>query len=972
MSNGEKAPRKEPDKRREPVFSSWLEGALMATRGLAGADRVRSDLGRIEIEISKLADRVRKRKIGLVGEFMQSLGLYIRLMTVREKLVSGEERDKLRERKEKYEIVVDWVEEREVDTGAKKDAVENALGSVVGENEALLKEEGKLDEGYEERIDLFVDDAQEQMENARQSVEEVVVDDEKLKRKKKSAKKSDKDGIENILRRMRPGSKACKEYDERSLEIEALDIEEGEKWILRAKLLNELKGKYPELDEDSEGAAGRSFGGREKPLKVVVADLQNWIENPDEAEKHFEQFFQQAYARPGSNFRETMTFEDHIKLADFFKTFTNDKAIRIVAESLEIGVSELQEIVRKRLNWFSKSYQVRTRLFDAFVGIEGGHVKPVDLAKMMASLTSEQFEFLFGSDEETGRMDKMGVGMVSRLYESAFLEYLDKDDKNVVRWKEVVVRPEGGELASSVVDEEVRDMLVATLKSRGEEWDEWKVNRALILGKSFSLANLRLQEIVAKERFPRFEEDDWWGKTMESPPYEDYVRVLNPLEHFSGKYWTGGPAGAMLYFTIKGGFGEFRNAEEFVKAWKSQEVSIDDDFFVHLNNLLGIGGFGSSGWRLNASVEDFLYKYSGKEQLLGVNVRLHLRVNKKDTQKAGVWNDALWMNPMLYMHEADYLKRQGFSSRTKSKGLWGKVYAAAGLSEKKSIERARRNLKLVQEHSLGRVNVSEEFEEGWFLDVEKREDFLDFNVIEDDGEKEQAMRLAKGIRTVAGSEKLTEFLLKADKDNVTGFRMTKGMTDVRWDLLDYSNMGHVGWQRRIRDFASASEAQHGLAKFFNGYGSYKTAEDMAHAFHELVYTPIEGFDGDKAAFVGEWFAEAMMRFHDVRTGKYLPWPIEPIYNYFKRNSVAEHVYGEGAMAWAAIDHKHFIETMRLNGNFAEKGKEVEERLLKRLKATKKHLAAELLIRYGPLGVVMFSWILIKEVYEQIQKDLEET
>lgn len=924
--------------------------------------------------------------------------------------------------------------------------------------------EKKADRHFEERLKKVADKAEELVEKKKveSTTTKASTDDEEavppedssddaVKKKADEARRRVKASEANSFRNKNEVNKVMQDYldecKEKGVEPDPQEIQN-----------RIMSGLY----EAKNGMSKREYENILKENGGQLTDAQRIaiLMSDEDAEFQFEKFFRRAYAQQSENFYKTLSFRDQIDLIDFFDTFTSEKAIRAAVEKFNANpdnkvkatFESMQKESRLRLNRFSKEYVARANLFNGHMGIENGWIQPADFYKAMGPMTSELWGYIFPEG------DSAKASFALSLYENTFTGSLDL--KNRVEWEDVGVNRVGGGKAESKFDEKIRGQFESFTREEVKKklgfkgklsteqeksltaemqkfWPDWKITKALALAKSFFIVNLRAPEIVAKGTFDR-------DNQFVSQPYEDYTRALDNYEWFGQKYWVGGGAGIMLYYLFgsrEDENGKKRSMSDMYTAWRSGEIRKDAEYMKNMRNIFGIGGhMTETGWRGPRMAEDILTQHTNLAPLLGINIRLQgMRLQMPDHLKHGgghghenpakktweenkrkeIWTDALWMNPMAVIHEAQTL--YGYSVDYAG-GLWKKVYDKMGVGEKEVIQ-AREDLSFVQATSLAMVDVSRENMAG-FPPI-KKEDFLNFNLIEDEGRRKNAEKLFASIRSVA-EEKIQ---WQVDRDGVKRKDVTQGkaydgvidflskrsgeylkqglsQNDVRQDLLAWEKTGHVGWVRRLRDFSGAVGIQHTLPKFFDQYGMFRNPVEIAAYLTKEVLPNMRSYDGDKSALFAEKLSMAICEFHqEPKSWRYLPQPIPVILDYAPKfyqeshdvlmdsklipqfvkdkvlnskllkprglaDNMSEEVLGEEGMIWSSASKRDFINHMRLYQAYGggHAAHEIESRLFKNTSSRLSDVAKEAFAKYWLFGVGVFGGALIKELVNMIEQD----
>lgn len=723
--------------------------------------------------------------------------------------------------------------------------------------------------------------------------------------------------------------------------------------------------------------------------------------NFEKIDELFNSFFATADTIPHMRFYEVLTTQERSRLNDFFA-----ELIRQSREEKKWTTQEVQHLV----NRYSQEYVMRNLLHDAVYIVERGGGKPEQLKQFMALYTSELHNFLFKAP---------GAPEAARLWEKTFYRLLDED--GYVDYSRVCLNPEeAGRGALSEVEEWVyeglKESLRLGLKDKLREgisdeefeeefkdnWPEWKIRRAMALGKGHGIVTMRLVEIAAKGRLPP--EDPEAAERMPSQWADNFVRTIDATEHLLEKFGIGGPALAILYTVIEGKPGNWRTTKELFDSLRTLEDP-ENKRIVDLYNLFKAGGpTTNSTWRgimisKDISPEDLekqgtLYRLLVGAERAEKEFREHLKSQGKTKKqieeaiekwkemekgkegglfeyKKEVWQQALERNPLQVLREyatLDYGREAEIRDRVLKKFLektdqQDKFDQIKFSDTSDKVRKARKDFldPIFQEIDLGQERV-----------VEKQADSIDNEL------SETAQKWVKSIREVLdereeeGSNegrKAVEILAATSE-----FRAGLGTDDVDWTLFDFSKTGPSGFiDRRSRDLASAQAAGEGLGEFLDNFARYRNEKEMARFLDDLVFKHVRDYNRDTSSDLAELFYEGICRFNSADTGsKLLPEPFYSLHDMWRVNSPAEAWLGNDAPAWWAWDKREFFNAMRATGSFQGKGiedfKKIEKRLRRRAGATIWHIAGESAIRFH----LLIGAFIIYAIWKEIEKGIEET
>lgn len=755
------------------------------------------------------------------------------------------------------------------------------------------------------------------------------------------------------------------------------------------------------------------FGQRTfTPQELRLLDkysTDEWSEVKEQArevvEEKVNRIFEVIDTNPEADWRQAMTIQDQFDLSVIHRKL------------LDMGEWG-QQLSRKLMS----ENNLRRYLFTLNYGIEKGGFKPDKLQDNMSGFTTDLREALFNIE---------GASTAARLWETGFEKLLMHYD--YVPY-ELVAYKDGRSVLADWVKERFKKHLEGERQRLGldkekfwKRWPDWKINRAISVGKGNGLVTLRLVEITAKGKLPLE------GQGMYSPWAEDYVRAANPTYHLYSKFWQGYPAQAMLqYFWLTGEKPpKGLSTQQYLdlikeKAGRAKELKKGGKRLIDKINFLGAGGpWTRSSWRGILAGGLIPGKTAEKLQHLGTNLALILlkerlgedRKAEWENEVRNVWTKALKRDALQIIRETEI-----FDEPLKQllEEIMGKDYDKTYFEQIAEFSPDERMKHLVLLDFLRRTepNWKTKWKEEFVYTpktkrwkrmplLKKKDEFLD--EIEDqyllarEAMVSEIERTGKDVEFDTGQlsdevkaylrsiEKITKLKFgPRDKDTILeslvektltkeekggGFPLGLGNSDIAWKLLGFSEEGQQALHRRYRDFGDAATAVNMIIPMLWKFGEYqknplKFVEDA-----KTLYVQITGYDPNIASEVCENLLEGFLRVSDGDLGiKYLPFPLDRLYDMFVRSSYAEQVLGEGAQSFTAIDKRNLIKHFRELGMLATAddmgGHDKERELFRRLGATRWHTFKEFLFRYGPFGIGFIFWQIWKEYEEKVEQSLK--
>ena len=636
-------------------------------------------------------------------------------------------------------------------------------------------------------------------------------------------------------------------------------------------------------------------------------------------------------------------------------------------------------------------HTMRRLVHNAMYLVEGGHGKIEDTMKMM-QVQSGIADVAFGCE---------GVAAAHRIYEDHFYKYRmeglrgqrkDAQGRQIqedwiptedlfYNWKE----------GASKIDEDARKLFIKALKAGAiddkeysdeevlEEWPEWKINRALHLGRAMGSVTGRFAEIVSEVRLPEGEE-----RNFNSPYDEDFVRTFNPIENLVRKFGVGRTM-AYLTYLFGGEMKTFKNIDEIKEAFNKvtdvqrvmrmskKERDKIPNFIWNLTSIDSRSG----GWRLGAAAEglkDEQLKYIGIEKSLedtekhgkvlkGANLQKVLRHNQD------VWDRTLRRSPIIVLRGLLPIFPD----------LQGKINQKAfgSLDNPADLNEIEDWLLVLKEKA-----------------VKKMEEDLDFDLV-DDKDREKVKKYADAIRDVVWNEGLmggsksdfesnpdrqVERVMLVDKngDMKKIFPHTIAVSDIPFEHLEYIRSGHIGnFGRRWRDILGADNAKNGFMAFMEGLPRAEKSSDYIKML-EPFYEGLREFDRDNAQkTVGYMTKMIGMANKKLPAYQWMPWGVDKIPSVFglfpKAKSYAQKIFGSDAACWDKIDTFRFVEDVgKLDYiNSLGEGNKAEE-LIKDLKIGGNHRALELIVRWGPPAMVFLLYLMMSKLAKEMEEDLKES
>ena len=645
-------------------------------------------------------------------------------------------------------------------------------------------------------------------------------------------------------------------------------------------------------------------------------------------------------------------------------------------------------------------HTMRRLVHNAMYLVEGGHGKIEDTMKMM-QVQSGIADVAFGCE---------GVAAAHRMYEDHFYKYRieglrgQREDVEGRKIQEDWIPPEdifyNWKEGASKIDEDVRKLFIKAVangaildenkrpivynlkteegKKRLErDWPEWKINRALHLGRAMGSVTGRFAEIVSEVRLPE-------GQMMNSPYDEDFVRTFNPIENLVRKFGIGRSM-AYLTYLFGGEMKTFKNIDEIKKAFddatdvrKVMRMSKKerDKIPNFIWNLTGIDSR-SGGWRSGEATKGLTDK---EKRYIGIEKSL------EDTEDHGKLLKGVELQEVL-RHNQDVWDRT--LRRSPIVVLRGLLPVFPDLQEK------------INQRVFGSLDNPDDLGdiEDWLLILKERavsemKEDLNFDLV-DEKDREKVKKYADAIRNVVWDEGLmggskrdfesnpdrqVERVMLVDKngDMKKIFPHTIAISDIPFEHLEYVRSGHIGnFGRRWRDIFAADNAKTGFMGFMEGLPRAEKAGDYIKML-EPFYEGLKDFDRDNAqksiAYMAKMIGMANQKLPEYQ---WMPWGVDKIPSLFglapKAKSYAQKIFGSDAACWDKINAYRFIDDLGTLDYINSLGEgNAKEQIFKDLKIGAKHRALELVVRWGPVAGAFLFYLLISKLLKDMEEELKES
>ncbi len=735
-------------------------------------------------------------------------------------------------------------------------------------------------------------------------------------------------------------------------------------------VVKDLKELFPKL-------SSKEVAGIEEALhtsRLIPAEDVERFQNAKTSEEAWEvldeltsDIYAGADMQPDSSFETCFGIQEQIKLAQ----------LRFLARTSPFA----EELVPK----MNMVYSMRRLVHNTMMLIEGGHGKIEEVAGMLQA-ESSLVDTLFGQE---------GVAEAYRLYED-LIERIRVRNHNWIPPEQML---RSWHQKGALLDKQVRELFIKAVKNgaiggkiyKTEEefkkaWPDWKINRALHLGRAYGSVSARFPEIVSQVRLPK------GSAQMTSPYAEDFIRTFNPVEHLVRKFKIGREM-AYLYYLLSGGeMRTFKDQKEMDEAFDkltdiSRVMSLSEKQRHKIPNLIwNLVGINSraGGWRLKESIRDLppeQRQYAGIEAALqGVEDTLKEEIpgferlpsaQKKQLilqKKQEIWDLTLRRSPLV-VWRALVIVRPDLQSK-----LNARVFGEEKVSEKQLNE-----------------------VEDWLLILKEKAvttfaDELDYSLISDPSVRQQVKSYAEGIRELVWQEGFLggrkEDLGKkkrrveakglldegenGDFKKIFPFIITT--SDMPFEKFVFEKGGQVGiLGRRWRDINAASKTVGAFLGLVSELPRVKKREDYIEAIKQ-VFKPMDEYAGREetqnfSAYIAEMICRSDQK---LLLDKILPAGMGNLFGLINRpRSYTQKIFGPESAALDAIDIRRLIEALAEEDLINSLGEpNHEEKLFKKLKVERKHVLLEYVLRWGPVGLGLFLFALLKEFKKEMEEELK--
>ncbi len=755
----------------------------------------------------------------------------------------------------------------------------------------------------------------------------------------------------------------------------------------KRRVLQELKEAFPEGNQkELEYAAELIAEGETQRGRGLTREEMKKIFNPnfDEAWKAVDEILSEIYLLADMN------RDDHFDAA-----FDLETQIKL-AEVRRAAAKAHGHKMAQKLN---AVHTMRKTVHNGMYYVEGGQGKPDKMMEMMQK-SSEMVDVLFGTE---------GVASANRFYEDV-LERIKSRHNNWLPYDKVAYN---WKTRKSEVDEQVRALFIQALESGAvdgvehknvsrdhPDWPEWKINRALHLGRAYGSVSSRFIEITAASRTPARSVKD--GRRFVSQFSEDFVRGFDPVEHMVVKY---GPerSASFLYYLFSGEQVVFKNKEE---AWDKLREITDVSYVMSLPeekrkkipniiwNMMGASSPLASNWRLLYTIEDMPLE---ERQRAGLQIAL-----------AAIGEEGLSDEETL----------------RKKQEIWDKALQRAPLAVLRGVLRGYPELQ--QEiNKLAGIRTEEVDEiENWLFVLKERlmeeerehpekEAKLDFGLIKNKRMRQKTKDYLQAIRKKIWEKGLLggklEDLGKAGRTvKETGllgddlkkfFPFTIAVSDMPFEKMDHIKTGHVGFlARKWRDTNHATNAAYAFMGLMQELPRMKGPDDYKEAMKK-IWDELKGFDYEYAqkftTYMAEMISRACMK---TPWSRYLPWPLEklseaalvdnvastlhvkkPINKFFdkiigwkpigkRRHSYMQEVYQSyGAAAWDKINIKRLADNLQGEDYI---NPDQRDKILEKLNAEWWKVVLEGTFKWGPLVIFLIGMLILDRIRQDLEKEVQ--
>jgi hypothetical protein len=671
----------------------------------------------------------------------------------------------------------------------------------------------------------------------------------------------------------------------------------------------------------------------------------------------------------------------------FHACFDLDQQIKLTEIAQEVMRGENSTEFTARMHAI---HSMREAVHNAMYLVEGAKGGVFEMEKMM-KVPSHLSDVLF--KEAHGVTN--GVGTTHRLYEDMFekfrMDQIRTKGENWIPPEKLFLKWETGE---SYIDTRVRELFKRALEvgavdghkydynsldKKEGPWPEWKINRALHLGRAYGSVTARFPEIVATTRLQGEFGESTEFKKLKSPYAEDFIRTFNPIEHLVRKFGVGRPMAYLNYLfsggeqktykdlkEIQGDFEKLTDIKKVMGKTKEERDKIPNIVW----NLFSIDSR-SGGVRITqAAAEEMLKK--GQDDFIGINNRLEGTKGKKDDKlqealrkNQEAWDFTLKRTPLILLKGILQFKPE----------LQNEINKEAGVSAAE-VDGLEDWLLVLKEDAV--MNLKPE---------------LDYDLIQDLKERVKVKRYVDAIRKkiwekgyLGGSlvefehnpkrKVECEFLVDKDGDMKKIFPFTIAVSDLPLEKLDFIRTGHI-WniERRWRDIVGAKKAQDAFMPFIGELPRLKKVEDYKKMM-KPIYDGINEFDHGAAQefmrYMGELIGRANQKLPLYR---WLPAPLEKVLDPLgileRPQSYAQELFGADAACWDKINIRRWVEGLGEENYISSLGEDNhQDKLFEDLEVRRREVILEFAVRWGPFAVFLILLFLANELKKQMEEELK--
>jgi len=662
-------------------------------------------------------------------------------------------------------------------------------------------------------------------------------------------------------------------------------------------------------------------------------------------------------------------FEEIYQLIDMWPNEFFSQAFSGMGLDMINKLSEFKKILgelkgtwgQEARNKFMIKVKAKQMYHDAVCGIEQGRANPEVFKDMMEGFTPELFDQLFANPEEE-------AVLAAHLYEVGMTTERAHNE-NWIPVDYVFQEKSGG---GSQIDKWVRERFKEIIKAKHgyddevfeKEWSEQRIQRALAAGKGYEFVTLRMPELVARGRLKEPRNTN----ALVSPPYEDFVRPLDPLENLVEKFEGYDDPGAHFLLYLITGERIAGNSREQINKLLGKKAGVDPASLrlIDMVNFFNIGGpFSRSGWRGE------LISEGADKEWMGLSFRLAY-AGKDIKKKRDIFLEELKRNPLGILREAELQDGEIFDPEVSER-----VRKKVGLSKDEVDEKG---VKKVDERKI-------KIENNLILltQLVGRNKEIDFSKIPDESERKLAEAYYNAICEVLTGKIDWERKWHNQKpgDTLIDYLAAKDIPfapafdDTPWGEFEFSKMGQKAFARRARDFNASNNSFKALLGLQADFGKLRKTDDLIREMDEL-WKAMRDYSKTGATERMTKLYEGIGRFNAGNFWKrFLPIPLDGVPDAlsdyfgglgFKPTSYAKEVYGIAANSWRGIDLRNYLAKARLAGHIT---KDQEKKLRGKLKCTFGWVAGEFLVRAGPLGIGLIGYTFFKELFAQLEEQVKE-